>query len=100
MIDIGSCGLHVVNGAFKHGSDASNWDVPSVLRSVHSLFNETPASREDCTRVTDSDQSGLPLERGCMTGVCQGLPTSEASLPCPPVIMPLERGCMTRSYLE
>ena len=59
MLDIGSCELHVVNGAFKHDSDASKWDVPSVLRSVHSLFHETPARREDYTRVTDREQFGL-----------------------------------------
>ena len=44
MLDIDSCGLHVVNGTFKQGRDDSKWDVPSVLRSVHSLFNETPES--------------------------------------------------------
>ena len=52
MLDIGRCGLHVVNGAFKHGSDDSKWNVPSVLRSVHSLF-------KDYIRVTDSEQFDL-----------------------------------------
>ena len=77
MLDIGSCGLHVVNGAFKHGSDASNWDVPSVLRSVHSLFNETPARREDYTRVTESDQFGLNY---CATRWLENMPVAERVL--------------------
>ena len=27
LLDIGSCGLYVINGPFKHGSDASKWDI-------------------------------------------------------------------------
>ena len=75
MLDIGSCGLHVVNGAFKHGSEASSWDVPSLLRSVHSLFNEMPARREDYTRVTDSDQFGLNY---CATRWLENMPVAES----------------------
>ena len=49
MLNIGSCGLHVVHDAFKHGVDASKWDTSATLlmRAMHSLFNETPARRED-----------------------------------------------------
>ena len=27
LLSVGSCGLHVVHGAFKDGSEASGWDV-------------------------------------------------------------------------
>ncbi len=40
-------------------SDASTWNIPALLRSVHSLFNETQARREDVTRATSSEQFGL-----------------------------------------
>ena len=77
MLDIGSCGLHVINGGFKHGSDASTWHIPSLLRSVHSLFNETPARREDYTRATGSEKFCLNY---CNTRWLENVPVAERVL--------------------
>ena len=49
LLDVGSCGLHIVHGAFKHGAEASKWEIASVMQSVYSIFNETPARRDDFT---------------------------------------------------
>ncbi|KAH6948262.1 hypothetical protein HPB50_023313 [Hyalomma asiaticum] len=38
ILDIGSCGLHVINGAYKAGHVASGWDLVSLLRSAYNLF--------------------------------------------------------------
>lgn len=35
LINIGSCGLHVVRGTFKSGSEATNWK-PQVCHCSHS----------------------------------------------------------------
>ncbi|KAG0412027.1 hypothetical protein HPB47_010844 [Ixodes persulcatus] len=32
ILDIGSCGLHVVNGAFKAGHAATHWDLVVVVK--------------------------------------------------------------------
>ncbi|XP_040359009.2 uncharacterized protein LOC120844468 [Ixodes scapularis] len=33
ILDIGSCGLHVINGAYKAGHTATRWDLVTFLRS-------------------------------------------------------------------
>ena len=77
LLDIGSYGLHVINGGFKHDSDESTWDIPALLRSVHSLFNETPTRREDFTRVTGREQFGLNY---CNTRWLENVPVAERVL--------------------
>ena len=54
LLNIGSCGLHQVHGAFKSGCDASGWDVEKFLSSLYWLFKDTPARREDYVATTDS----------------------------------------------
>lgn len=31
LIDIGSCGLHIIHRAFKTGSESNNWELKKVL---------------------------------------------------------------------
>ena len=33
----------------------TNWGIDFLLKSLHSLFNKTPARREDYTKITESD---------------------------------------------
>jgi len=47
LLNVGSCGLHVVHGAFKDGSKASGWDLDRFMGSADWLFKDTPARRED-----------------------------------------------------
>ena len=53
--NVGSFSLHVVHGAFRNGMKKTNWGIDLLLKSLHSLFNETPARREDYTKVTESE---------------------------------------------
>lgn len=55
LVDCGSCGLHVVHGAFRTGADATGWQLDVVLRNLYSLFKKSPAKEEDFTRITGSD---------------------------------------------
>ena len=77
LLDVGSCGLHIVHGAFKHGAEASKWEIASVMQSVYSLFNETPARREDYTRITDSNVFGRNF---CNTRWLENVPVAERVL--------------------
>ena len=52
LLNVGSCGLHVVHGAFKDGSKASGWDVDRFMGSAYWLFKDTPARREDYESTT------------------------------------------------
>ena len=38
MINIGSCGLHVVHGAFATGQKATDWSLDKFLKSIYSIF--------------------------------------------------------------
>ena len=52
LIDIGSCGLHVVHNAFRAGFRATGWDLKSFLWALHRIFHETPARLEEFTAIT------------------------------------------------
>ena len=54
LIDLGTCGLHVVHGALRKGFDNTGWKLDRLLRSLWYLFNESPARRQDFTEVTGS----------------------------------------------
>ena len=55
LIDISSCGLHAVHGAFKTGANATGWKVDNLLRSLWYLFSESHARRADYTAITTSE---------------------------------------------
>jgi len=45
LIDVGSCGLHVVHLSFKAGMLSTKWNISGVLRAMHQLFRDSPARR-------------------------------------------------------
>nr|XP_050024822.2 uncharacterized protein LOC126519248 [Dermacentor andersoni] len=55
ILDVGSCGLHVVNGAFKTGHAATGWQVVEFLRAMYNLFKCVPARRAEYARITGSN---------------------------------------------
>lgn len=79
LIDIGSCGLHVVHGAFKTGFDHTGWKVDTTLKSLWYLFNESPARRADYTEVTGSTL--FPLQF-CGTRWVEDSIVAERALSC------------------
>ena len=42
LIDIGSCGLHIVHTAIKDGALASTWNIRKLLSSLYFLFKDSP----------------------------------------------------------
>lgn len=54
LLNLGSCGLHVMHNAFKSGVTASTWETSSVLSSAYYLFKDAPARREDFITTTGS----------------------------------------------
>ena len=47
LLQLGSCGLHIVHGSFKTGAMASGWNLDDALRAAFSLFHDSPARTED-----------------------------------------------------
>ena len=60
LINIGSCGLHIIHNSFKTGALATEWSLSSLLSSMYYLFKDSPARREDYMTVTGS--SLMPLK--------------------------------------
>jgi hypothetical protein len=54
LLNIGTCGLHVLHGAFQNGHSASGWSVNEFLRSAYCLSKDSPARRADYSAVTGS----------------------------------------------
>ena len=54
LIDMGSCGLHTIHGAFQTGHKASEWEVNAYLRALYNLFKDSPARRAAYTEITGS----------------------------------------------
>ena len=44
-IDIGSCDLHIVHGAFKTGVESTNWNVKHTLKGSIHLLHDAPSRR-------------------------------------------------------
>lgn len=55
LLDIGSCGLHIVHGAFKIGHKSTSWDLNKFLYAVFNLFKDSPARRADFVRLTNTN---------------------------------------------
>ena len=60
LVNIRSCGLHVVHNSFKRGMDATGWQVSWFLSSLYYLFKDALARREDF--VTISGSTLMPLK--------------------------------------
>ena len=60
LLDVGSCSLHVVHGAFRTGMKQTGSGIDLLLKSLHSHLHETPARREDYTKMTGSE--AFPLQ--------------------------------------
>lgn len=51
-MNIGSCGLHIIHGAFKSGTEAANRQLKATLKSVLPILHDSPAQRGDFTTPT------------------------------------------------
>lgn len=54
LLDIGSCGLHIVHGAFKTGLKSTSWNLNKFLYDIFNLFKNSPARRADFKHLTGS----------------------------------------------
>ena len=56
LLNLGSCGLHIVHGAFQTGIKATNWEVEKVLKAMFKLFHDSPARRDLYIKIMTSDR--------------------------------------------
>jgi len=77
LINMGSCSLHVIHGAFKHGAQSSGWNIDGVLRALQYLFHDAPARSADYTEITGSKE--LP-KRFCSTRWLEDTTVAECAI--------------------
>ncbi len=65
LLNIGSCGLHKCNNAYRTGVVASGWNISMFLRSLFIICHDVPAYRDDYVKVTGSQR--FPFKH-CLTG--------------------------------
>ncbi|KAK1901202.1 alcohol dehydrogenase [Dissostichus eleginoides] len=46
MLNVGSCGLHIVHNSFRAGCASTNWELGNALTALKWLFKDVPARRE------------------------------------------------------
>ena len=55
LLDVRSCSLHVVHGAFRTSMKQTGWGIDLLLKLLYSHLHETPARRKDYTKMTGSE---------------------------------------------
>ena len=56
--EMGSCGLHVIHGAYKAGQEAVGWQIQQFLKCCYSLFKTSPARRADYLYANEVEEGG------------------------------------------
>ena len=74
---VGSCGLHILNNAFRKGVSSVDWNVASVLVSLYWLFKDSPARREDF--IGCSSLKKLPIKY-CTYRWLENVPSAERAI--------------------
>ena len=41
LLDIGTCGLHTIHGAFKTGMEASGWEIKKTLKAAYTILHDS-----------------------------------------------------------
>ena len=59
ILQLGSCSLHIVHGAFSTGIQKTGWNLESLLRAIWYLFKDSPARRSDFKKITKTNVFGL-----------------------------------------
>ena len=62
LIDLGTCGLHTVHNAFKHGEKASDWQLKKLMSSMSKIFHEAPERHADYKTVIDAIENDYPMQ--------------------------------------
>lgn len=55
LLNMGSCGLHVVHGALQTGHKKTGWDLNATLRYAYYFFRDSPARRAQFQTLCSSN---------------------------------------------
>ena len=55
LINIGSCGLHIIHGSFETGIEVTDWNIQATAKGVFEILHDSPARRADYISVSGSN---------------------------------------------
>ena len=55
LLNIGSCNLYVIHGAFKSVFQSVEWSIGKLMKASYNLFHDSPARRADYVTVTECE---------------------------------------------
>ena len=85
-IDIGSCSLHILHGAFGTGIVLTEWKLGKVIKAMFKLLNESPARHDIYLKEGDS---GKFPQSFCETRWIEDEPVADRALEVWPSIIAL-----------
>ena len=56
LINIGSCGIHVLNRAHKNGPKETDQELENTFKTAHSFFKNVPAEPEDYLSANEHEE--------------------------------------------
>ena len=59
LLDIGTCGLDILQESFKTGIEKSEWEMKSLMKASFSILHDSPARRNDYESVAKSSKFHL-----------------------------------------
>ena len=59
LINIGSCGLHIIHGLFKSGIEVTDWNIRATTKGAFQILLDSPARRADYISVSGANTSPL-----------------------------------------
>ncbi|KAJ8917012.1 hypothetical protein NQ315_012930 [Exocentrus adspersus] len=72
LIDLGSCGLHIIHGSLQTGHKASGWSVNSFLTGLYLLFKDVPTRRSDFIGIIEITKTSVFPLKFCQTRWVEG----------------------------
>ena len=62
LVSCGSCGHHTIHNSFKHGENATGWNLKKLLSSMFKIFHESPSRHADYEVLAEAQNSDYPLQ--------------------------------------
>ena len=98
LLDLGSCGLHVINGAFMNGITKMEWKIDKMLSCAYWMFNtEWPGRLEDYTTLSGS--TDYPFQF-CKTRWVENTKLASRLLTILPYIRAYKRGVVSKQVTK
>ena len=84
LLELGSCGLHIVHGASSLGHTKCGWKIDEILSSSHYVFQNSPLRRAQFIEITGSKQ--FP-KKFCRIRWCENLDVAKRLIELIPLLI-------------